>query len=235
MVPYTKLVDNVRRIVILPIAAVEQHGPFLPLMTDSIITDTVVKAAEKKTQKKTILYPTVYYGCSREHIRFKGTVTVDFSVFKNYVEEILTSLVSHGFRKIILACGHGGNNYVGKLIESEWNYNHTHSKVFYHFLFNEEIEKEAVRLFGGMEWHAGTVESSVIAAIDSTLITSGKKKNKDFFMKNKKVFTTFRTDEVCRHGILNFSDTVEINKEKGEKLLNYLVLNLVKYINQIQK
>ncbi|MCC6147571.1 MAG: creatininase family protein [Anaerolineaceae bacterium] len=94
-------------IAIVPVGAVEEHGPHLPTGTDSIETYEIGLQAAKKAG--VVITPPVWFGNSRSFMDFPGTITVNPDSLKMYVRDIVLSLVQHGFNRPIILDGHGGN------------------------------------------------------------------------------------------------------------------------------
>jgi creatinine amidohydrolase len=99
-------------IVIPPTAAIEQHGRHLPIEVDTRLVEGVSGlAAERVTERVPVLVaPAVCYGVSGYHIGFSGTMTLTMRTFIAVVEELCDSLIHHGFRRILVLNGHGGNH-----------------------------------------------------------------------------------------------------------------------------
>ncbi len=102
--------------VLLNIAAIEQHGPHLPVSVDSDIGEFFLKELNKKLGNGILTLPCVKVGCSEHHMDFTGSLTVTHEAFMNYVLDILESVLHHGFRNILILNSHGGNNAIGKVI-----------------------------------------------------------------------------------------------------------------------
>jgi creatinine amidohydrolase len=103
---------NSETVVILPTAAVEQHGRHLPLEVDARIVEEVSRrAAERVVDRVPVLVtPVVWSGVSGYHMSFAGTMTLSMNTFIRVVEELGESLVHHGFRRILILNSHGGNH-----------------------------------------------------------------------------------------------------------------------------
>jgi creatinine amidohydrolase len=99
-------------LLVLPTAAIEQHGPHLPLATDTLINNLMLGHALQKLSPEAPVYalPPVCYGKSNEHIGFPGTLSVSASTFMSVVRDIGASLSASGFRKLVLFNTHGGNS-----------------------------------------------------------------------------------------------------------------------------
>ncbi|MBV8437739.1 MAG: creatininase family protein [Silvibacterium sp.] len=99
-------------LLVLPTAAIEQHGHHLPLATDTLINNLLLGKALEKLNADLPVYalPPVCYGKSNEHIGFPGTLSVSASTFMAVVRDIGASLAAAGFKKVVLYNTHGGNS-----------------------------------------------------------------------------------------------------------------------------
>jgi creatinine amidohydrolase len=96
------------RVVIIPFGSIEQHGHHLPLATDSInLTNTATLAAQ---EAGAVLAPTQVYGVSHNHLDFAGTMSLEPETLIAIIQNFIASLHHHGFRRVLLLNGHGGNN-----------------------------------------------------------------------------------------------------------------------------
>lgn len=113
--------DTARWIAMLPVAAIEQHGPHLPVATDATINEGNVAAMLKKLPASlpvTVL-PTIAVGKSNEHIHSPGTLTLSHETLARVVIEIGESVRRAGIRKLVLANSHGGNIAVLDVVARE--------------------------------------------------------------------------------------------------------------------
>jgi creatinine amidohydrolase len=100
-----------RTLLILPTAAIEQHGPHLPLATDTLINNLLLGKALERLPAEMAVYalPPVCYGKSNEHIGFPGTLSVSAQTFLAVVRDLGASVAAAGFKKLVLYNTHGGN------------------------------------------------------------------------------------------------------------------------------
>lgn len=98
-------------VVILPIASTEQHGPHLPVMTDTRLGHEVAVGAARKAYatRPTVVTPVVWSGLSEHHMPFGGTLILSHDTFRRVVRDLIQALVRHGFRNILISNSHGGN------------------------------------------------------------------------------------------------------------------------------
>jgi creatinine amidohydrolase len=108
-------------IVVMPVAAMEQHGPHLPVMVDSLLCAEVALRTARRVaaREPMVVAPTVWSGLSEHHMPFGGTFTLDFATFAALLGCLCRSLVSHGFRRIFLLNGHGGNRWALRVVVDE--------------------------------------------------------------------------------------------------------------------
>lgn len=119
--PAFRDIDPMRTIAILPIAATEQHGPHLPLCTDTAINrghlDALIAAAPAGLDFR--ILPVQEIGKSNEHLRMPGTLTLPASVLIEMWTEIGLSVARAGVRKLVFVNSHGGNEEIMGIVARE--------------------------------------------------------------------------------------------------------------------
>jgi creatinine amidohydrolase len=96
-------------VVLVPTGSCEQHGPHLPLFTDSLLATAAAEAVEARLPERVLLAPCVWLGCSGHHLAFAGTLSASFAGYEDALVQIAESLMPHGFTKFFFLNGHGGN------------------------------------------------------------------------------------------------------------------------------
>jgi len=98
-------------VVILPVGSTEQHGPHLPTQVDTLLAGEIARRAARKMAPATpvVVAPTVWSGLAEHHMSLGGTLSLDFHTFFRLLQCVCRSLVRHGFRRILILNGHGGN------------------------------------------------------------------------------------------------------------------------------
>lgn len=98
-------------IAIIPLGSTEQHGPHLPIDVDSRLATAIAEAAAGAVRGEVpvVVAPTVTVGVSEHHMRFAGSLTVDAETFTSVVVQIGSSLIEHGFGRLVLLNHHAGN------------------------------------------------------------------------------------------------------------------------------
>lgn len=160
---------------ILPVGSLEQHGPHLPLSTDTMIADYVAEKVSKKCPD-TIKLPTIQLGCSAEHVGFAGTLSIEPETMSRIILDISSSLVKSKLSKFFIVNGHGGNRAVldstiGRVKEA---FPEMHAYCFTIIDIAkqkfDEIRKSNRRFVG----HADEIETSMMLAIKPDLVDMSK-------------------------------------------------------------
>ena len=95
--------------VVIPIAALEQHGGHMPVFTDSLLLGEVVHRAAASMQERVLWAPLMWLGNSHHHLDFPGTMSASPRVYLDLLTDLIENMLTHGFQRIVLLNGHGGN------------------------------------------------------------------------------------------------------------------------------
>jgi creatinine amidohydrolase len=95
--------------VVVPIAALEQHGRHMPLFTDSLLLGEVVRRVQEQLADRVLFTPLMWLGNSHHHLDFCGTLSASPRLYLDLLAELVENLITHGFQRIVLLNGHGGN------------------------------------------------------------------------------------------------------------------------------
>lgn len=102
--------------VVLPVAAVEQHGDHLPLGTDCLINDAICDQLDQAFDGRLLILPLQQVGCSEHHMVFPGSLTLTHETFRQAVSDVAESVVRHGFSRLLVLNSHGGNQAINGVI-----------------------------------------------------------------------------------------------------------------------
>ncbi len=99
--------------VVIPTAAMEQHGHHLPVFTDTMLVGEITRRAEAQLRQRALFTPVLWLGNSFHHLDFPGTMSASPRVYLDTLVDVIENWITHGFRRIVLVNGHGGNNVPG--------------------------------------------------------------------------------------------------------------------------
>jgi mycofactocin system creatininase family protein len=94
---------------VIPVAAIEQHGHHLPVVTDSLLLGEIVARVSARMAERVLFAPLQWLGNSHHHLDFAGTVSASPRVYLDLLNDTVECFLTHGFRRIVLVNGHGGN------------------------------------------------------------------------------------------------------------------------------
>ena len=100
--------------VIIPVPALEQHGPQLPIGTDYYSGEELAKLVAQKTD--VLVAPILFPGISPYHMEFPGTITLSPDTVQRVYFEAAQSLIHHGFRRFMILTSHSGNRSVARYV-----------------------------------------------------------------------------------------------------------------------
>ncbi|MCS7021432.1 MAG: creatininase family protein [Gemmataceae bacterium] len=96
--------------VVFPIAALEQHGRHLPVITDALLLGEVVRRVEQlPTGQRCLFAPVLWLGNSHHHLDFPGTLSLQGSHYLQVLQDLARCFIDHGFSRLVFLNGHGGN------------------------------------------------------------------------------------------------------------------------------
>lgn len=100
--------------VIVPVAALEQHGGHLPVFTDSMLMGEVARRAEEHVAEAALFAPLLWLGNSHHHLDLGGTLSAEPRTYLDVLAGLAENLIHQGFRRIVFLNGHGGNDVPGR-------------------------------------------------------------------------------------------------------------------------
>ena len=169
-------------VVMIPIASLEQHGPHLPLLTDTIQAEEITRRAAAKAQ---VLYtPTVWMGYSPQHMYDPGAGTGTITIRPNLLLELWydvgRSLIHHGFNKLVFVNNHGSNAKIVEPLLRRLRYDTgamvAMSRLYgerYLALIDDIMENPPEETPG---WHSSELETSQVMAYDESLGADGSRR-----------------------------------------------------------
>lgn len=217
---------NENAVVILPIASIEQHGPHLPVMTDTRLGQEVAHRAARKAYgtRPVVVTPVVWSGLSEHHMPFGGTLILSHDTFRRVVRDLIDSITRHGFRDILISNSHGGNIIAMQQILDELSplSEATLVATTYVSEAGEELSQHLEDQPGVM--HAGEAETSMMMVCEPELVddsdlgglASPMDGNK-FLQAGKGSYRWRPFAHVTENGLAG--NPARSNVDKGEKML----------------
>jgi creatinine amidohydrolase/Fe(II)-dependent formamide hydrolase-like protein len=227
-------------VALLPVGAVEQHGPHLPLDTDAFDADYLARrVAEACSEPRPLVLPPIPYGVSYHHMDFSGTLSVSPETQARFVYEIGLSIARHGVTKLVIINGHGGNAPALHLAAQMINRD---AHIFTCVDTGETSDTDVDELIDTPnDVHAGEVETSTTLAIRSHLVHMDRAPSMipEFssrfldFTSKRSVGWYARTKKISNSGVLG--DATKATAEKGERIWEVMTSRLVELIEDLKR
>src|SRR3569833_1557895 len=172
-VPAIEALDRESTVIVLPIGAVEQHGQHMPVGTDTMLAQAIALEAAGRLEGRVAVMPPPWYGFSAHHMHFAGTVALQPATMIALLEDIVASIIAHGFRRILVVNGHGGNGGVIDIAAAKLGHQfHGKARIAcrtYFQLARDAIAKLRESKPGGMG-HASAFETSMMLHVRPGLV-----------------------------------------------------------------
>ena len=226
-------------IALLPVGAIEQHGPHLPLDTDAFDAQYLAEqVAERCTAPRPLVLPLIPYGISYHHDDFPGTISVSNDTLSRLVHDIGISVAKNGIKKLIIINGHGGNapalQYAAQMINRD-------TRIFTCVDTGETSDVDLARICETPnDVHAGEIETSTTLATRPELVQMDKAESfvPDFsthyldFSSRRSVEWYARTVRLSPSGVLG--DPSKASVKKGHLIWEVMIKNLMELAEHLK-
>lgn len=211
-------------VVLVPTGSLEQHGPHLPLFTDSLLVTAVAETVEARLPGQVLLVPTVWLGCSAHHLPFAGSLTASFEGYMDTLQNVLEALVAHGFTKFFVINGHGGNTepngIVCRRLKAEYpELTFGHSGYFAYI--PDEVLQRSMKGPVKKIQHACEAEASLMLHLHPGLVRKDKLRDDGLKPDPDVRGLTFQFDEVTEEGSFGYATLA--TAEEGRTLFEAAV------------
>ncbi|MBC8536123.1 creatininase family protein [Feifania hominis] len=238
--------DRKKTIVVLPIAAHEQHGKHLPIGTDTLILEGVIQSFEKNVpaQMDVLVLPTIAVGKSNEHMSFCGTLTYSLDTLIAMLRDMAKSVARHGFEKFVMLNAHGGNTDVLNAVARDMRDDYGLRPFVIDWWFTDfwaDLMKDIQQSPRDGVFHACELETSLIMALHPELVD--REACIDSYppeqMRKNRFVTVFGpvnmgwvTADISKTGVIGAA--TKATPEKGRMMLDYAGKKLVGIFEEIQ-
>ena len=201
---------------VLPVGSTEQHGPHAPLGTDVLTAEAVAEAGADRDADPVVVAPAIPVGVAEEHRRFAGTLWASESTVRDYVRDVVGSLAAHGWDRVVVVNGHGGN--IAALKEVTARIVRHDDAYAVPFTWFDEVGEHTSEM-----GHAGPLETSLLRHTDAetvhedrldTAAAEGADRWGDW---QGRVNLAVDSDEFTENGVVG--DPRESSPDLGEELL----------------
>lgn len=227
-------------IILLPTGSTEQHGRHIAIDNDTFTAFEIAKRVAEKTGVLVAL--PIPYGNSIHHMNFPGTITLTFDTLVKVYKEVCSSLLKHGFKKIVILNGHGGNT--NAIAQAVRELREETGIIIYSIMvfpmekgFGSRSLKVLEQKDGG---HACEMETSIALYLGQRVLMERAERMKrpreltefDERYMNK-VTMAINFDEITVDG--NLGDATLSTKEKGRIMVDAVVEEISRFIEELKK
>lgn len=215
-------------IAVLPVGAFEQHGPHLPLGTDTLIACAIATAISR--YHSVFPLPPVAFGCSHEHAAYAGTVSISATTLTAIVADIRDSLIHHGIRGLIVVNAHGGNAVLTNAVQQA----NQPARQLRVGLYPSREDWTEARAAAGItssnhdDMHAGELETSILLASHPDYLRDGWA-DTDHTATDRRYLTTLGTGAYTPTGVIGYPSRA--TSAKGHAALDHLGRNVATLID----
>jgi len=199
---------------ILPVGSFEQHGDYLPLITDTVVATVI--AQELSNAYPLLQLPPVTISCSHEHSAWAGTVSISASTLYAMVSDIYSSVASSGLTSLVILNGHGGNYVLGNVVQ-EGSAQGKRMALFPSAADWADARQSARLVSSSHEdMHAGEIETSILLHAHPELVRDGYQ-GADWVADDRRHLLTTGMGEYTRSGVIGRPSLG--SAEKGKAVL----------------
>ena len=215
---------------VLPIGSFEQHGDYLPLITDTVVASAI---SEELARTHSLLHlPPITISCSHEHSAWPGTASISASTLYAIVNDIYASITNSDLTSLVIVNGHGGNYVLSNVVQE----GSAQGKRMALFPTGEdwtEARKSAGLVSSGYEdMHAGEIETSILLYSHPELVRDGYQ-SADWVANDRRHLLTTGLEEYTRSGVIGRPSLG--SAEKGKAVLASLVESFARVLEIVQR
>jgi creatinine amidohydrolase len=163
-------------VVVIPVAAIEQHGYHLPIDVDNLLVEHVTEEAALRSKGDIIVAPMIHYGFNEHNMGFPGTISIRDTVFTDFCYDVAHSFVRQGYDRLVFVNGHGSNQMLCNLAARRIN-NSTPAlcaSVAHWALARDAVTRLRESAFPGGMAHACEFETAIYLHLNADLVDMEK-------------------------------------------------------------
>ncbi|MER5715909.1 creatininase family protein [Streptomyces sp. NPDC002132] len=214
------------KVAVLPVGSFEQHGPYLPLATDTLVACAI--AAEVAAAYPVQLLPPVTIACSHEHAAWPGTVSISSVTLHAVVRDIAASLRRSGVEALVVVNGHGGNYVLGNVVQEASARGERMALFPAPEDWEEALERSGVSTSLLTDMHAGEIETSILLHTHPEVVRPGHE-SADFTADDRRHLLTLGMSAYTDSGVIGRPSLG--SAEKGKELLASLTDSFAAYFS----
>ncbi|MFY7627167.1 creatininase family protein [Streptomyces sp. NY05-11A] len=216
------------QVAVLPVGSFEQHGPYLPLATDTLVACAI--AREIAEAFPVHLLPPVTIACSHEHAAWPGTVSISSVTLHAVVRDIAASLRRSGVEALVLVNGHGGNYVLGNVVQESSAAGERMALFPAPEDWETALERSGVVTSLLTDMHAGEIETSILLHAHPELVRPGYE-SADFVADDRRHLLTLGMSAYTDSGVIGRPSLG--SAEKGKELLASLAESFGAYFSLV--
>lgn len=226
LVPLDTTADEASRatVAVLPVGSFEQHGPCLPLATDTLVACAIAREIVEGYPVRRL--PPLTISCSHEHAAWPGTVSISSGTLASLVGDIAESLRRSGVPGLVVVNGHGGNYVLGNVVQE------ANAKGQRMALFPGLLDWQTALAAAGIatplesDMHAGEIETSILLATHPRAVRDGYQ-GTDHLADDRRHLPTLGLSPYTESGVVGRPSLA--SAEKGKALLASLAASFAEY------
>lgn len=220
-------------VILIPTGSLEQHGPHLPLFTDTLIVSAVAREIERALPTQVLLVPTLWLGASGHHLKMAGTLSAGFPAYEGALAGVIESLLPHGFYRFYVLNGHGGNAEPNGVALRELKARYP-SLTFCHSAYYMFAESEFAQIMEGpikSIRHACEAETSLMMHLNPELVRTAMLRDDGLKAEPPVLGAIHHFDEITEEGSLGYASLA--TPEKGKLLFEACVEGATREIRTV--
>ena len=214
------IAERCAEIALIPVGAYEQHGPHLPVTTDTIIACAIAERIARLRPALRVAPITI--SCSHEHAGFPGCIALSAKTLGHVITDIAQWTERSGAQLAVIVNGHGGNYVLGNIVQE---LNVDRARVLTgpaHKVWEAAAEKAQIETDLGADMHAGEIETSILLHLLPAAVRTGK--IRDTPGEEPRTITFYGVGHYCAKGVIGAPS--KASAAKGKVLLDTISAQL---------